>query len=92
MLASRSYASAVRLQDGRVLVSGGTGGRGAELFDPATGTWTATGDMVEVRSQHATILLPSGEVLAAGGTAGSEPSLAAELYDPATGTWRSIGK
>ena len=91
MFAPRAYGSAVRLRDGQVLVSGGSGDRRSELFDPATKTWAATGEMVEARSQHAAILLPSGEVLAAGGTAGSDPSLAAELYDPEARTWRSTG-
>ena len=91
MAAGRGYAAATRLQDGRVLVSGGNGGRQSELFDPATGTWSPAGEMVEVRSQHVAVLLPNGLVLAAGGTAGSDPSLVAELFDPVTNGWRPTG-
>jgi N-acetylneuraminic acid mutarotase len=66
----------------------------AELFDPATGTWAFTGDMVVVRLGHTATLLPNGRVLVAGGdvyaysrnTRGEELS-AAELYDPAAGSW-----
>ena len=94
--ATRMWGNATLLPDGRVLVVGG-GAAGsassvtAELFDPGTGRWTATGDMVLPHSQHAAILLSSGEVLVAGGTIGpdgEEPLLTTELYQPATGTWR----
>ena len=48
MVTPRSGHTAVRLLDGRVLVVGGRSGAGdnltsAELYDPATGTWSATG-------------------------------------------------
>jgi hypothetical protein len=85
---------ATRLQDGRVLVTGGwtlkaDGTHGplasAELYDPATGTWTLTGSMSRARSRHATTLLPDGRVLVVGGE--YPPSTLAELYDPRTGTW-----
>ncbi len=50
MTTPRSGFAAVPLPDGKVLVMGGTNGNkslaSAELYDPATGTWTATGSMV----------------------------------------------
>jgi hypothetical protein len=91
-------AVGVLLRNGKVLIVGGTlsGGVGpalpnADLYDPATGTFTATGNMLSARDQLAATLLSDGRVLAAGGRDfGIPDSFAdtdAEIYDPATETW-----
>ncbi|MBZ4398062.1 MULTISPECIES: kelch repeat-containing protein [unclassified Myxococcus] len=93
MVVARYEHAATRLQDGRVLVSGGItplgNGRDAELYDPATGTWTATGSLIAARARHTQTLLQNGKVLVVGGdgTATTQGLGSAELYDPATGTW-----
>jgi hypothetical protein len=56
----------------------------AEIYDPSTGSFSATGSMAEARIFHTATLLPSGKVLVAGG--GDENSTA-EVYDSATGSF-----
>ncbi len=85
--------TAVRLQDGRVLLVGVTGpeqdyGTAAEVYDPATGAWSAAGN-ISMPLVTAT-LLPDGRVLVLVGDPNGGPRRA-EVYDPATGTWTATG-
>lgn len=87
----RSDHAAVRLPDGRVLVSGGTDGtnvlKSSEVYDPSTETWTATGDMTVARRGHTVTLLANGKILVAGGFDGKAALATAEVYDPSSGAW-----
>jgi uncharacterized delta-60 repeat protein len=91
----RSGHTATLLPDGKVLVAGGgnissTGAvtlDSAELYDPATGTWSAAGSLTRPRSGHTAMLLPSGKVLVVGGDSAGT----AELYDPAASSWTPTG-
>jgi len=91
----REEHTATLLRNGRVLVAGGSDGRGkvlasAEVYDPRRGRWTSGGSMTATRIDHTATLLPSGKVLVAGGLVMPfpSPSLAsAELYDPASNRW-----
>ena len=88
MLASRQHHSATLLDDGRVLLAAGST-TSAELYDPAMGTFTATGSLSAPREDHTATLLPGGQVLIVGGLS-HEPFAVlatAEIYDPATGTF-----
>ncbi|MBU6337910.1 MAG: hypothetical protein KGR19_08890, partial [Acidobacteria bacterium] len=96
----RQAAVVVKLLDGRVLVAGGDkdevgGGTtfldSAEIYNPATGTFTPTGNMTVARSMAAGVLLPNGKVFITGGR--DTPSGAvntSELYNPATGTFTAV--
>jgi len=91
----------VQLNDGRVLVMGGTTQdlpesptATAEIFDPKTQKWTFTdSSMTTPREDHAAVLLRDGRVLVAGGTTSEESQRikSAEIFDPKTGSWSLTG-
>jgi len=103
--AARFGHTATLLPDGRVLVVGGYANcvdgvgcqslNSAELYDPAIGTWSVTGNLNTARAGHTATLLPDGRVLIVGGNCGSGagcPALnSAELYEPASGAWITTG-
>jgi hypothetical protein len=103
MSTPRENHTATLLSDGRVLVAGGAAfdangqplGYGplgsAEIFDPKTGTFSATGSMNFGAENYTATLLSDGRVLFAGGDAGMESLASAEVYDPSTGIFTSIG-
>ena len=63
----------------------------AALYDPATGTWTATGTMGTPRLEHLVVPLLDGRVLVVGGGFDDQDDTSAEVYDPASGTWSATG-
>ena len=105
LITARGSATATTLQNGKVLVVGGSGNgvdqlASAELYDPTTGTFSATGALNQERTIHTATLLADGRVLISGGysttnNAGAplpDTVLASgEIYDPTAGTFTTVG-
>ena len=98
LVTGRAQHTATLLNNGKVLIAGGeysvttfTCLASAELYDPATGTFTATGSMSAQRcggynSEFTATLLQNGKVLIVGSGPATE-----EVYDPSTGTFSLTG-
>jgi hypothetical protein len=98
MSTPRRGAVAAPLPDGRVLVAGGSYNDGtehslasAEVFNPATGTFTPVANMSVARVRAAAAPLPDGRVLVAGGNNGSIRLSSAEAFNPVTGAFTPVG-
>jgi hypothetical protein len=96
MKVAREDFTATVLNNGLVLVADGDGSPGspaaAELYNPATGTFSVTGTPIFSRYFATATLLGNGMVLIAGGSSTGPPGLSsAELYNPATGTFAATG-
>jgi len=100
LITARYAHSATVLPSGKVLVTGGFGGTqntlqnvggaivaSAEIYDPVAGTWAPAASMSTARMNHTATLLPTGQVLVAGGTGSGGVLASAELYDPGSNSW-----
>jgi hypothetical protein len=99
MIVARSRFTATLLQNGKVLVAGGSNNgiatAIAELYDFKTGLWMQTGNMKVPRFFHTATLLMDGRVLATGGLSAGDGNdnfveKTAEIYNPNTETWTLI--
>ena len=97
--AAREYGSAVMYDDGKILYAGGARTTNtAEVIDlnSSTPAWSWTGAMAFARRHLNLTVLPTGNVLATGGVAGtafddlSQGVHAAESWNPQTGEWRTL--
>src|SRR5271166_5912276 len=100
MTVPRSGQTITMLRDGRVLLTGGVQNVGfrsqlasAEIYDPASGTFSATGSMSTPREGHTATMLRDGRVLIVGGSPnGVHTSGSAEIYDPSSGGFSLTGR
>ncbi len=106
--------TATLLPDGKVLIAGGDNAASnvvyrvsvvepAEIFNPASMSFTSTSNMGTARSSHTATLLPNGKVLIIGGerhfssssdgvtTYHTEQLSSAEIYDPTSGVFSYAG-
>jgi hypothetical protein len=99
MATARDNPAATLLNDGKVLIVSwcytdtghGCFPVSAELYDPDTGAFAATGNR-DFEGVDTATLLPNGKVLITSGNPPAEPYRSwAELYDPSTGTFTATG-
>ncbi len=84
---ARSGHTATRLDGEKVLITGGDANGTAEIFDAATGTSSATGNLNAARSGHTATKLADGRVLVTGGTSSGAAVASTEIYNTSTGTF-----
>jgi len=83
MTIARQEHTSTLLQDGRVLVTGGSGTASCNIFDPQTSTWSPVQALPSPHRGHSATLLASGKVLVVGENA--------TIYDPQNDTWTEVG-
>lgn len=93
---ARSGHCATWLPNNTVLVTGGASSpASAEIYDPATGTFSAVASMPAGlgRAEHTCCLLPDGTVLVAGGRnpGALTTALPALIYNVASDSWTNTG-
>ena len=100
MSVGRDFHTATLLPNGKVLIAGGRTGSSksytdvssAEIYDPATGNFTATGSMSKLRYGHTAVIFNGKVVISGGSSNGGTSALPdAELYDPVAGTFAVTG-
>ena len=93
MSVERRGHTATLLSDGRVLIVGGENSSGvlnqAEIYDPASASFSAAGNLNTARVDHSATLLSDGRVLVAGGRDSAGAVNTTEIFDPSTGTFTS---
>jgi hypothetical protein len=97
MTRGRHLHQCTLMGDGRVLVTGGSYGKDdeCEIFDPATGFFTAAGVMpLQGLRMHTAVLMSDDRILVCGGQHNNRQSIqskAAIIYDPSSGRWSPAG-
>jgi hypothetical protein len=95
MKSRRVAHTSTLLEDGKVLMTGGYDGNTAvdtaEIYDPATNSFTLLAAKMPVKMAYQTAtLLPDGKVLLVGGHDGVNTQSSRMIYDPATQTFSSV--
>ena len=98
MMYAHDGGAVARLQDGRILIAGGAENYGvapgythAEIYNPETQSYSATGSLNYARTNNSAATLNNGKVLVAGGWYNDNSGTYCELYNPDSGTFSLTG-
>lgn len=93
MTSARTAPTAILMNNGKVLIAGGTNNLTSEVFDPATNTFTAVGNLGQKALSCDMINLADGRVLifGSGDLFATSDRKALQVFNPSTGTWSYPG-
>ena len=60
-----------------------------EIYEPSTGTWSTSGELIQSRKDHTATQLSDDKVIVIGGFSKGKASSLLETYDHSSGTWKS---
>lgn len=79
------------LQDGRILIQGGSDAAVTSFYDPKTNGFTRGPDMKMARGYQSSVTLSDNRVFTIGGAySGPRQGKDGEVYDPSTNTWTAL--
>jgi galactose oxidase len=78
-----------QLEDGRIIISGGSNAEAVSIYDPPTRDFVRAADMVKPRGYQSSTTLSDGKVFTiGGGWSGPRGGKNGEVFDPSTGKWK----
>jgi galactose oxidase len=79
------------LEDGRVLIQGGSDAKKSTFYNPSTNTFTAAPDLITARGYQSSSTLSDGRIFTIGGAySGVKKGKDGEVYDPKTNSWKAL--
>ncbi|KAK2006112.1 kelch domain-containing protein [Colletotrichum eremochloae] len=80
-----------QLEDGRIIITGGSNAEATSIYDPATNDFTRGPDMKLPRGYQTSCILSTGKVFTIGGAySGNRVAKNGEVYDPVANTWTNL--
>jgi galactose oxidase len=80
-----------QLQDGRILIQGGSDAEAVSIYDPTTDNFTRGPDMKVARGYQTSTILSNGKVFTIGGAySGRREGKNGEIYDPVANSWKML--
>ncbi|KAI4601032.1 hypothetical protein KJ359_012219 [Pestalotiopsis sp. 9143b] len=77
-----------QLQDGKLVITGGSDAEKTSIYDPVTNAFTRGPDMNIARGYQASTTLSNGKIFTVGGSySGGYGGKLGEVYDPSANTW-----